>query len=1151
MNRLEKAFALLAIVLLDAAPVLAGTSALFKEYHTYGGTADMIADAFHQLSLIMSSSSYQGAFFGIAVLAFVIGGIYTVSKQLGQMQPGLGPWILWFGTIVAGLTVYLTFIRPTDTMFVYDETTNETINVADVPDGVITVAGFFNDIERGLIDLIDASGLDGLSYKDEAGGIALSAIQDAFSGSTVEDVVPAEVRQTITRYTEDCIFFEMMRPGTTLKMTDFYKPPSNDLASVMAQGKNPAIYTIWYSESHPEGLTVNCDVAWSGGMDENGVESVPGLSTVMNNLPVDEYYKQQCAAAGFNIDNSHPFTYQTCKRIIQDTLGRLMTNGSSTTFTGGTLDNVLRNKIIAKGILSAIGNSSPSVLERILANQKISTGGTGMGLIANDYIPVVKAAVLALFLGMLPFILLLAPTPLLPRVVSTLMGGFFFISIWGVADALVNSLAMKYALKVFANISGDGLGLANMILIPNRSVRALAMFGYLRTSAILFAGLLASMLFKFGGIFMSGFASRMVGGVAAAGASAGETVFSPAATGSLAESTIEGPTKAIANSAIGGMPGGYGAYWSNAGVSTAYNKATSALTGSKAVSQFGGGSILSAAQRASDGAVQRIRESIAHSNAVQNYARSHNMSVDQATGLIAASAMAAAGGSAVALNRLAHDLYGNDSNGMYKAMDFLKDTGLSKEYGGLKGLQQAYENAKSHGFKGDLGGYVGMMAAAQTEKTYANTAAAQEQADKFYGGDLGAYYQDMGDYEQGRMANLLDTARKDGWTPESFGAFMGHYSALSNIGRIEAQKQIGDKGVRLTSAGEQFNEAAKMVMRQALTEIGEKGEISKGTMQILKNIAGSSTGAAQLLAQGIGDRVISKGEAANFARWFRKHGVNVSAGELAGATAQMSFATDRNGNLHPSLLVGKKGDIITQYNGERRRPEWSGTFGNSKESYTFLGAQRIDRGNGYVDIQGVTTKGQVVSLVGKQTPDGKQDIISAEVKQGPKYNGAVAMAEHMEIPKEVLHNKVHAIGFANSYAGEVSKFFKGSLTRRDAERFSKTLSGNIGGNLGLPGIGRLGPGATGGVSLGGRRGNEKDLMKTSEKDIVASMAYSIATSNMTDNQKRQAFRSLNDFLIETSNDANQPKDLPGADAALHRGKNPDGEIRADNGDDDE
>ncbi|CAD7776335.1 hypothetical protein DMNBHIDG_01272 [Candidatus Methanoperedenaceae archaeon GB37] len=54
-----------------------------------------------------------------------------------------------------------------------------------------------------------------------------------------------------------------------------------------------------------------------------------------------------------------------------------------------------------------------------------------------------------------------------------------------------------------------------------------------------------------------------------------------------------------------------------------------------------------------------------------------------------------------------------------------------------------------------------------------------------------------------------------------------------------------------------------MTIRQALTDIAEKGSITPETQQILHNIAASPIGRAQLAAQGIGDRMIKPEEARN------------------------------------------------------------------------------------------------------------------------------------------------------------------------------------------------------------------------------------------------------------------------------------------------
>lgn len=235
--------------------------------------------------------------------------------------------------------------------------------------------------------------------------------------------------------------------------------------------------------------------------------------------------------------------------------------------------------------------------------------------------------------------------------------------------------------------------------------------------------------------------------------------------------------------------------------------------------------------------------------------------------------------------------------------------------GKLFGTLGAYHEAYTNGFRGSFTEFNKEMSNIATQTNFASARSVQNAANNspFYQGNTQRLLQDQANFQMQRTATMLTTMREQGYSPETVGTALGGIRALENIASTDWAKQAGLRSVYTKKAGELYNELSKMTIRQALTDIAEKGSITPETQQILHNIAASPIGRAQLAAQGIGDRMIKPEEAKNVAMWLQSQGVDVSAKDLEGATAQMNVWTDKSGNIHMGFLATRKGKTVAEY----------------------------------------------------------------------------------------------------------------------------------------------------------------------------------------------------------------------------------------------
>lgn len=246
----------------------------------------------------------------------------------------------------------------------------------------------------------------------------------------------------------------------------------------------------------------------------------------------------------------------------------------------------------------------------------------------------------------------------------------------------------------------------------------------------------------------------------------------------------------------------------------------------------------------------------------------------------------------------------------------------------FQGTYKAFEAARNTGFKGDINDYIAFQKEMDTLERYNKVDQIRSLAmDKGFAG-MSDYFKNRQAYIQSQEVALtgqvVDSARERHVSVSDIGDLLGRARAMSELAKHDVVKNAALSGWYLTQAGKYYNEASKMVIRQALNNIAEKGQISAPVQETLQGIASDPAGRAQLATQGIGDRVIKRDEAENVAKYLEKHGVKVDPEKLEGATAQWNVWVDDNGELQTSMLATKKGTVVTESNYARSEMSLNG-----------------------------------------------------------------------------------------------------------------------------------------------------------------------------------------------------------------------------------
>jgi len=476
--------------------------AMDMEYYTYGGFGP-ITQAFTRLALIFSDAGYIGLFTVVTVLGFLAGGI---SWLVQVSNGGKATPLIWAVPVIFGVVLYLGLFVPKGNITVYDPTLNRFQTIGGIPDAVVFTAGVLNKVERGLVDIIDTASVPNSEYSRGAGGIGFKTLESV-RNSYIKD---NHLRTSTIRYTKDCVTFELMRPGTTLSL-DTLRNDTTDFLTELSKAVSPAIYTVYYDSATPAGVTKTCTEAWN---------LIRPIFQNPNNY--NEALRKTCGKASFNPNNA--LEYNKCKELVTSTLQ--FTTGNTV-----TPEKLIQQRQISEIIYTFYFQEDVETAMLMEANRKITSQGVGVGIAMNEWIPIIKAIMTAIAIGMIPFLALFLPTPVVGKALSAMFGFFCFLTIWGITDAVVHAAAMDYAQYAFEEVRQSSLGVYSMAAFPSLSEKMLGMFGIIRSSGIMLASLFTMMLIKFGGHALAMMAGSLSGAVSGAGAQAGK-LMTPEGTAS-------------------------------------------------------------------------------------------------------------------------------------------------------------------------------------------------------------------------------------------------------------------------------------------------------------------------------------------------------------------------------------------------------------------------------------------------------------------------------------------------------------------------------------------------------------------------------------------------------------------------------------------
>ena len=195
----------------------------------------------------------------------------------------------------------------------------------------------------------------------------------------------ADFAAYLKNYINDCVMFELQRPGTTLTVNDLAS--NADFIPLLNLAASPSIYTVAF----PGDTTVDCGTA-SAALD-NMLTSSASYTEAINDA---------CSNAGYNVSNAAELAMCT------DTLETLMTSLSGNTYA---TSDIFKQMLIGRTINDIFRATARALAMTVLADQANRLVTHRRGHHANEWLPVFEAVMTAVAITLIPFLVIFLPTP--------------------------------------------------------------------------------------------------------------------------------------------------------------------------------------------------------------------------------------------------------------------------------------------------------------------------------------------------------------------------------------------------------------------------------------------------------------------------------------------------------------------------------------------------------------------------------------------------------------------------------------------------------------------------------------------------------------------------------------------------------------------
>lgn len=496
---------------------------LTYEFTIHGGF-EVVSAAWQYVALFFHDAAIRKLMYIVLMLGVTfstMGGLIPGASG-GKLDPFKGAKAILVATLLYGA-----LIDKSGTLQIYDDVKNKTVNVDNLPIGIVAVAGNINILSTSLEHEIDSLISPTISRANYGYGVVGKILQETGQGRALADILMRNVTygisKTIANYADDCLSVQAAHDSS---LEDELRTSSN-LVTTFGKGNNPGITFLSYlndttflaeSDSH----VTTCKVGWDA--ISNQLTNAPDFSNAM---------KDFCNFLQF--DSVDAGVYTSCKDLFKIAINDF-TNGGLGLNEGSIMKMYYLNSSWHQ-LLDSMDDQAQAA--RTASFAQASAQMASGGLISQEMLPYVKNGLLMVIIGITPIVCIFLMSEQGIEAFKLLIGLYVYWAMFCVSDAVIENLWLVQLDETFNIVRKSSMGVDGYNIIWPYISKSLNVLGNMRGFGMLLSGMITFGLFKFGGSAMSQFAARASGSVTNAGAGAGASMLDPGGSGRVQHMSAE------------------------------------------------------------------------------------------------------------------------------------------------------------------------------------------------------------------------------------------------------------------------------------------------------------------------------------------------------------------------------------------------------------------------------------------------------------------------------------------------------------------------------------------------------------------------------------------------------------------------------------
>lgn len=483
------------------------------EFITHGGF-DLVVEAWLFLSNFFINATTNGLLSTIFIAAAIFS---AIAGPLSALLGGKSDMSGIIRVLLVGTTLYYILIAGTAQVTIYDDVKNKTQTIGNIPAGLAAMAGVASSMRVGMETVIEAVAGPPIPLKDEGYGLGVKMLQESRDGvmqSALAAQVPEAVYRSASNYASECLAIEAAH---TASIADGLQK-TGDMKSVWPLGGNPALFvdTNLDASGNPTDTVenVSCDVAW------NRMNAYFGEAGPWQNV-VNDF----CKVMSF--DATDPNQAQRCRDVYGSAISSWVVSGMSS-------ENFAQNIFLGTVWHNYLASLDSNVeVARAAGVQQVQSGLVATGLMAMDFMPILKEVLIALIIMMTALVALFFVTGAALEAFHYLFFLYVFWILFSAVDTAIACIWQGQVNNLFAVIKDTNMvGTAGLDKLWPMASKSLAILGKMRLMGMLLVSSVMMAVFKWGGSAWAHLASNIASAFQAGAGVAGE-YLSPGSAGQV------------------------------------------------------------------------------------------------------------------------------------------------------------------------------------------------------------------------------------------------------------------------------------------------------------------------------------------------------------------------------------------------------------------------------------------------------------------------------------------------------------------------------------------------------------------------------------------------------------------------------------------